>query len=152
MIVAHVYEGSNPSRPTQMKKEFDEEIVGLCPNLYRDRYASMQATCMCWGFEIGDGWYPLIKDLSLQLESLIAKIPNRITRQKYRASQVKEKYGTLRFYMTYSTPEMDLWIDKAETQSETTCEACGASGKLRGKGWYYTACDEHTKPHDLALS
>ncbi len=65
-----------------------------------------------------------------------------------RASQIKEKYGTLRFYMTGGTPEMYTIVDKAESQSSKTCETCGKPGKLRGHGWYYTACAKHTKKED----
>jgi hypothetical protein len=28
-------------------------------------------------------------------------------------------------------------------------EECGAPGKIRGRGWYYTACDKHTREEDL---
>lgn len=59
-----------------------------------------------------------------------------------RASQVKEKFGGLRFYTNYSLPEMEALIDEAEELSTKTCESCGAPGILRGKGWVYTACDE----------
>jgi hypothetical protein len=57
-----------------------------------------------------------------------------------RVSQVKEKYGTLRFYMTSGTDEMYAITDKAESQSSTICETCGKKGKVRGRGWYYTRC------------
>lgn len=57
-----------------------------------------------------------------------------------RASQVKEKFGTLRFYMTSQTPEMDTIIAEAERKSAITCEVCGKKGRVRGRGWLYTAC------------
>lgn len=57
-----------------------------------------------------------------------------------RASQVKEKFGTLRFYMTAETKEMRPIIEEAERKSAVTCEQCGKKGKLRGNGWLYTAC------------
>lgn len=57
-----------------------------------------------------------------------------------RASQVKEKYGTLRFYMTSSTKEMQTLITKAEHLSAETCEGCGGPGELTGTGWLTTLC------------
>jgi hypothetical protein len=57
-----------------------------------------------------------------------------------RASQIKEKYGTLRFYMTSATNEMYAITDEAERRSAKTCEKCGQPGKLRGQGWLYTRC------------
>lgn len=130
-----------------MRKEFDVLLCTTFPNLYKDRFASMQVTCMCWGFP-GDGWMLLIWNLSEQLERMILALPEE-ARAHCCASQVKEKFGTLRFYMSSSTQEMEDLIDKAEALSRVTCEDCGAAGKLRGTHWLYTACDEHTKKEDL---
>ena len=67
-------------------------------------------------------------------------------------NQVKEKYGTLRFYYTGGDRFVDGLVGMAEEMSLVTCESCGAPGKLRGRGWYYTACDKHTKKEDLAVA
>lgn len=64
------------------------------------------------------------------------------------ATQVKEKYGTLRFYHYGGDEYIDGVVAMAESMSARTCETCGAPGELRGLGWVYTACDEHTKPED----
>ena len=56
-----------------------------------------------------------------------------------RAAQVKEKFGTLRFYMTHSTEEMDKIIGDAVQQSASTCEICGRPGHPQRRGWLYTA-------------
>jgi len=58
------------------------------------------------------------------------------------ASQVKEKFGTLRFYMTSGTEEMYNLIHEAEEKSGTICEDCGKPGKIRHGGWIRTLCDE----------
>jgi hypothetical protein len=58
------------------------------------------------------------------------------------ASQVKEKYGGLRFYMTIQSDEMSDLIHEAEKKSIKTCENCGKPGKIRGKEWVFTRCDE----------
>jgi hypothetical protein len=59
-----------------------------------------------------------------------------------RASQVKSKFGGLRFYMTYSTDKMEDLIREAERKSETICELCGEPGEPRGGGWIETLCDK----------
>lgn len=125
-----------------MRKELDDALVRDFPNLYKDRYASPKTTCMCWGFP-GDGWEPLIRRLSEKLEEAILKIPKG---KRPCASQVKEKFGTLRFYMTSETDEMWEWIRTAEAQSAKTCEECGAPGQVRSvKWWLSCACEEHSK-------
>jgi len=62
-----------------------------------------------------------------------------------RASQVKEKFGTLSFYMSSATDEMWDLISEAERKSGETCEDCGAPGRRRGGGWIVTLCDECAK-------
>ncbi len=125
-----------------MSPEKDDQLCRECPNLYADRQASMTTTCMCWGFDVGDGWFNIVYELSKKLEALIVALPDD-QRELTRASQVKEKFGGLRFYMTSSTDEMDRLIDDAETECYKTCEKCGAPGKPRKGGWISTLCDAH---------
>lgn len=126
-----------------MKKELDDKLCEDFPLLYADRRKSMQETCMCWGFP-GDGWEPLIRKLSEKLEPLIQKwCRENVDKfdQHARASQVKEKFGTLRFYMDgYTTKEMNELIREAELKSEETCEDCGAVGIVFSDGWIRTLC------------
>jgi hypothetical protein len=58
------------------------------------------------------------------------------------AVQVKEKYGTLRFYMSASTDEINDLISDAEALSSQTCYVCGDNGKMRGETWYEVKCDK----------
>ena len=137
-----------------MRQELDEALVRDFPYLFADRNGDMMQTCMCWGFECGDGWEPLLREAAEKLEPLCKAYAEQMTKEEKecgghpRASQVKEKYGTLRFYMSSATDEMYSSITQAEEKSETTCEVCGSTGKMRGHGWYYTACEEHTKEQD----
>lgn len=135
-----------------MHKRLDEKLCKDFPLLYSDRNGDIQSTCMCWGFEVRDGWYQLLYDLSSKLEPLIAKYKaemdadpnlNEDDKKWYpRASQVKEKFGTLCFYMTSATDEMYQLISEAENRSAEICETCGKPGKLRSSGWIACQCDE----------
>jgi hypothetical protein len=128
-----------------MYKELDDQLCKAFPNLYKDRYASMQGTCMCWGFSCGEGWFKIIYDLSEKLEAEILKLPPE-ERPYCCASQVKEKYGTLRFYLSASTDEMEKLISEACKKSARTCEECGKRGCVRvDGGWYFTACKKHSR-------
>jgi hypothetical protein len=128
-----------------VKNELDAALVRDFPNLYRMRNASMRETCMCWGFECGDGWEPLIRRLSEKLEAMILAMPEE-ERADYRCEQVKEKYGTLAYFIDVGTDEMHEAIGAACEESAVTCEACGAPGKERGGGWIQTLCDACHKP------
>lgn len=130
-----------------MREDLDTKLCKDFPLLYADRFMDMRKTSMCWGFP-GDGWEPLIRELSQGLEEEI---------QEYRedcpdsgvwpkAVQVKEKFGTLRFYMTFKTPGMAALIRKAEDKSAVTCEVCGKPGEGRSqRSWIMTLCEECDK-------
>jgi hypothetical protein len=100
-------------------------------------------------FECSDGWLDIIEDLANKLEPLIVKWKEKNEVDELCigpcASQIKEKYGTLRFYMLTDTDEMEKLIDEAEDRSSITCEKCGKPGILRGEHWYYTSCEECKK-------
>lgn len=126
-----------------MNKELDEQLCREFPNLYRQRNGSMRSTAMCWGFECGNGWFQIIYDLSKELEAEILKLPEA-DREYCCASQVKEKYGTLRFYTHSETDEMSNLIREAGDKSYRTCETCGKPGQYRGWSWYHVSCEEHS--------
>ncbi len=86
-------------------------------------------------FEVGDGWLDLIREC---IENLI-----RLGWDK-RVSQVKEKFGGLRFYASESASS-DM-IANFERTSYHTCEECGMlgyHGKRPGSNWLRTLCKEH---------
>ena len=57
--------------------------------------------------------------------------------------QVKEKFGTLRFYYRGGDDAVSGMVQMAELLSAVTCEECGKPGKLRGGSWVKTTCEEH---------
>lgn len=97
----------------------------------------------------------LYKDTSI----IDARIAEEVKQAKFRHvpehmpqiqfTQIKEKFGGLRLYTNYSDAYIDGVISMASSMSESTCETCGQPGKMRGKGWYYTACDLDSKEEDL---
>jgi hypothetical protein len=91
------------------------------------------------GFACGDGWEGIIRRLAEKLEPLAV--------DGLRATQVKEKFGTLRFLLARSgrEPPDDLsrMIHEAEKESQRTCEECSAPGtmqRITGRRWW-TLCD-----------
>ncbi len=125
-----------------MSPELDERLCTRYPLLYRQRNGDPRQTCMCWGFECGDGWFDLLDDVSRKLERAIEALPAEEREHTY-AQQVKEKFGGLRLYLSSGTDEMYAAIDQAEELSQRTCEVCGAPGEPRGGGWVKTLCSDH---------
>lgn len=61
---------------------------------------------------------------------------------KYRISQIKEKFGTLRWYDNVSTDEIFKIISKYEGISEHTCISCGKPAKYITSGWMCPYCED----------
>jgi len=64
------------------------------------------------------------------------------------ARQVKEKFGSLRFYVSGSDDTVDGIIRLAEVMSVRICEKCGALNELvtlAGQGWIQTTCSACTQ-------
>jgi len=127
-----------------MNRDKQKKLIEDFPGLYINTSKDMTESCMSWGFEVGDGWFDLIYNLSLKLQEEINKEPEE-DRHWFRASQVKEKFGTLRFYMDNTTNAIEDLISQAEDDSENICEQCGEPGKMRGDRWYYVACEKHNR-------
>lgn len=59
------------------------------------------------------------------------------------AVQIKEKFGTLRFYYDGGDDFCRGVVSMAEAMSAVTCEVCAAPGKSNDGGWIRTLCDIH---------
>lgn len=128
-----------------MRREQAENIYLQCPTIYRGRDLAPDNNLMWFGFDCGSGWYDLILTLSIQIEKITEKLRDEGVEPDYlpMVTQVKEKYGGLRLYLTVSTKEMDELISKAEEDSLHICEECGAEGKLMAAyGRFLTTCCE----------
>ena len=102
----------------------------------------MQHTAMCWGITCGDGWYNIVDALCGQIQNhLEHNIKDNDGTIVVEATQVKEKYGGLRFYYTGGDEFIRGVCWMAEGLSERTCEECGAQGTQNKKGWIRTMCD-----------
>lgn len=62
--------------------------------------------------------------------------------------QVKEKFGTLRFYHSGGDEYINGLVVMAESMSGVTCEECGAPGSRGGVHWITTLCDVHRVERD----
>ena len=118
-----------------MKNELEKQIMDIAPYMFNyEGSDNIQQSLLPFGFECCDGWYGILKEL-------VEKIAQIDKDKTVKVVQVKEKFGTLRFYIEGGSKEIYDLIDKAETKSETTCEYCGAEGRSRGYSWAITLCD-----------
>jgi hypothetical protein len=135
-----------------MKQEYDTYLCTTYPKMFVNRYKPMTETTMCWGFDCGDGWYHIIRALCSNIQHHIdwrnrknELDPNQPIVPQVTVDQVKEKFGTLRFYYTGGDDYIDGLVSMAESMSGVTCEECGNSGSTLGRGWLTTLCEKHAE-------
>jgi len=187
-----------------MRKDLDELLCQKYPKMMVNRHAPMTETCMCWGFECGNGWFNILDQLMGNIQNhidwkneqrervikwnnirqagqsgnaklfadLLAKeygdkglsadyvkeraeafmkdplqeVPKEIV--QVTLDQVKEKFGTLRFYYSGGDDVIDGMVRMAESMSGVTCESCGTTAETnwpKGEnggigGWVRTEC------------
>jgi len=121
-----------------VEPELQKKLMNDFPKLFNYRGKGSFVYFECWG-----GWYDLIRELCEKIYPLL-KDDIEDDREMY-AVQVKQKYGSLRFYMSHATDEIFDIIEEYEKKSTTICEDCGKPGYLNNKGWISTLCEEHHK-------
>jgi len=87
--------------------------------------------------DCGDGWLKLIDPLI-----------EECNKRGVHIAQIKEKFGTLRFYIHGGDEELYNLIDKAEMESAHICEVCGDPGEFTSYGWIKTLCPLHAKERE----
>jgi len=127
-----------------MNEKLDELLCQRYPKMMVNREKSMMETCMCWGFECGDGWFNILDQLMGNIQHHIDwKNKNGEVVHQVTLNQVKEKFGSLRFYYTGGDDYIDGMVTLAESMSGVTCEECGLPGTQTQGGWIKTACAAH---------
>jgi len=135
-----------------MREELDSQLCQKFPKIFKMRNASIQETCMSWGFSHGDGWYDILDAACTNIQHHIdwkrktepfAGMSDEEFDEIHQpvAAQVKEKFGGLRFYVDGCDDYVRGVIAMAESMSYRTCETCGNPGARRGGGWIRTQCD-----------
>jgi len=177
-----------------MKRELDEYLCKVYPKMMVNRNLHMTETCMCWGFECGDGWFQILnqlmgniqhhidwrerqRDVAIKFRNMAEQLKagdstlfdeehkdllNRDYVEKRKQEfiedplreipdvvpqvtldQVKEKFGTLRFYYSGGDDYISGLVSMAESMSGVTCEECGNPGTQTSGGWIKTVCKVH---------
>jgi len=136
--------------------EFEKRITEKYPKLFSRPVG---------GFAISEGWWPIIESLCANIQGHIDhvikyrdillkdnpykhKISDPIDQAT--VSQIKEKFGGLRFYYEGGDDIVDGMVRMAEAWADHSCEACGAPGNRDGSsGWIRTLCPTHRAEADI---
>jgi len=140
-----------------MREYLEKRLFGIEPRFFTG-IDDPKSSLMMFGFECGDGWFPLIEELLLAAKQRVEAGEWK----SFRVVQVKEKFGGLRFYYEGGDERFAGMVEMAERLSFRICEACGAwatetritrdpeTGEPRGY-WVATLCAEHHRMRDSGL-
>jgi hypothetical protein len=93
-------------------------------------------------FDCGDGWEPIIRELSQKITKILQKMPEEDLELR-KVLQIKEKYGSLRVYVSITNDEIEDTIRDSCQKSIETCEICGRPGKMKTKGSFmFVRCED----------
>ena len=117
-----------------MNKKLENYLYKTYPDILGDVYIGC-----------GDGWFLIIDALCSQLQGFYVSAILGKDKTCPKAVQIKEKFGTLRFYLDPLEGERTYYeacyaaVNMAERLSRSTCESCGRpsypSGEFRIKNF-----------------
>jgi hypothetical protein len=121
---------------------FEKRLTEKYPLMFSQPYG---------GVACGEGWWPIIEELCSSIQGHI----NWRNRQlvgpgipQVVVSQIKEKFGGLRFYYEGGDEQVRGMVSMAESWAGKTCEYCGTPATKQTTGWIKTVCDEHFKQRE----
>lgn len=142
-----------------MKIELQHQLCKKYPSIFREMGGDPKDSCMAWGIECGDGWHDLLDILCKTITSHVDHANRLWPSLKFAvvAAQVKEKYGSLRFYTDFVYAhdleihdldkvnkyinEINGMIMMAEIMSAHICENCGEKGTRGNEVFPRVECD-----------
>lgn len=130
-----------------IKKIKNKKLVGKYPFLLpRDifTYEPLEDYDYSWTEldDMPDGWRKAFGEQmceEIQQELILSDIKD------YRILQIKEKFGTLRWYGSVETNRLLDVINKYEKLSRVTCIKCGRPATKISQGWISPFCDRCAK-------
>ena len=120
-----------------MRKELADTLIAKYPKI------------LTVDIGVNDGWYNIIDDLCTTIQNYIdnswtydeqgnKKQPKQVT-----ATQIKQKFGGLIFYVRDADNYVYGMLAYAEHLSYKTCEVCGSPGEQKKSGGFGVRCEQH---------
>lgn len=127
-----------------MKQELQEIIINTFPEyfgLYNEPVEpGVPFAPIKFGIECGDGWYWLIHNLIDTIDRYLTD-NKHLNIQPIQITQIKEKFGSLRFYYNGGDELIRGMVWLAESMSYYICEDCGTTDDIgHTEGWILTVC------------
>ena len=122
------------------EKQFNNALAYLHKKIKASRKIDyiQQTNPYKYEFAVGDGWFKILFELVGAIKVNDQKKGDWITK----VTQIKEKFGGLRFYVTGTSDKNWALIRNAETKSYGVCEITGSEVEVGtwNNGWIRTIC------------
>ena len=122
------------------EKQYNKALVYLHKNVKWTRKIDyiQQTNPYKYRIEVGDGWFKIIYELVHGIKVNDSKKGDWVTK----VTQIKEKFGGLRFYVTGTSDKNWALIRNAEQKSYGVCEESGSEVEVGTwtNGWVKTMC------------
>jgi len=106
-----------------------------------------------FGFECSIGWYDLLNELLENIDIYLKTESGKELVEGFFITQIKEKFGSLRFYYEGGDNYIYSLVSTAENLSDRTCEFCGSTEDIMtSKGWIITACKKCTETREKLIT
>ena len=137
---SHPYHTVYPNRMLYLWGEF---LLWVHDNLMQIPYLIPRYTELD---HMPDGWRKAFGiQMCDEIKAALLKAGGRKALRNYRIMDIKEKYGTLRWYDNGAPEEVYKIIGKYEDLSYRTCIDCGQPAKYITRGWISPYCEECVK-------
>ena len=128
-----------------MSPEKTKVLIDKYPKIFETGAGLENEPFSHYHFECDDGWFDLINTLCRAIQGHVDwKVRNmdKESAEEFQvvAGQVKEKFGSLRFYVSGGDDYIAGLITMAESVSGMICESCGDKATVRTTGWIKNIC------------
>jgi hypothetical protein len=131
-----------------MSPEKDKQLSEKYPKIFVNRNSGESRYPIAWGLACGDGWFNILDTACSLIQARCDRMQEREAKDtQVVALQVKEKFGSLRFYVMGGDDYTDGIVATVESLSNKICEDCGDVGELYTNGWWVTQCEKCRKKH-----
>ena len=135
-----------------MDEKLQQQLYDKYPELFVEKDMGIHGSCMAWGIDCDQGWYFIIDQLCSWIQGNLEH--NWHCYPKFRFTQIKEKYGTLRLYFTTECMSLEEYFKKCLEEYREHYYNCSVdSGKVVAEyAKYVEQCKEGDKNYEGAVS
>jgi hypothetical protein len=123
--------------------QFEKRLTDKYPAMFSQPYG---------GIAVGEGWWPIIESLCGNIQHYLNWINKNHEKhpvvEQVVVTQVKEKFGGLRFYYDGGDDRVIGMVRMAESWADKTCEDCGVPATKKTGGWIKNVCDKHFEEYE----